>query len=721
MAIEKLPAAPVNLSGGSLLSRQPSNIPEPSNLLTGAVDSIVKAYEPTLKAAAIKEAEANAAVVGVVRGPNGELQRPPEPQGGLVYNEVYNKAVDQTYAASIAYDFQMKADKIVADNYTDPQKAIALMTATMSGATKGMDPRFTAAMMPVLQNELQQRAAGVLNRKAGDDREALVRTNNEMMDAHLNSYMDAWKVGDTKKADQLRRLIVETARNAITLNVFKDNYLNAVEAKMEIAKSRGLKAGEIEDRTRRLEGLQIAKAEKELADVDASEAAMNVILPATTLMNSDQISTLRDISNGDTRAMLTITVPTPDGKGQEVTLDAATYRYMLRNPTINRTVSSAIESMYISNEAARKADEKVQARRVVFDSVASAAAANTLPAYDTKQKDMADEIAVGLFARETNNSFDLKNPSHQVMAVKVAAHLYHTDTNTVQFLKTGIRSNDAAMIDAAIDIYSNLATATRGKNEIGSVLTQDLSTEDIKFLEYAKKLKLNKAFSPEDRIRLLENARSGNTMSYDRIRTMYDKPYDALLQQNVLKELGFSANDTSFAPPQDIITRADEYVRMYAMDGDTQGAMRFGVAAAARDYTKDTRSVSGVGPRNFDLIVPTNIIDIVSENHPEFIGKVMGKDVKYQIVNPSNADAPIIRLFIMDGKIATHSLDLDPATDLPRPQAKAGLTQDQIQADNIRNFENSDAGRRVRAGVGLPEDRLPLGYDAKTGRVYSVN
>jgi hypothetical protein len=75
----------------------------------------------------------------------------------------------------------------------------------------------------------------------------------------------------------------------------------------------------------------------------------------------------------------------------------------------------------------------------------------------------------------------------------------------------------------------------------------------------------------------------------------------------------------------------------------------------------------------------------------------------------------------MDGKIATHSLDLDPATDLPRPQAKAGLTQDQIQADNIRNFENSDAGRRVRAGVGLPEDRLPLGYDAKTGRGYSVN
>lgn len=719
MAIEKLPAAPVNLSGGSLLSRQPSNIPEGGNALASVAEGLVKAYEPTLKAAAIKQAESDASTVVIGRGPNGEYLSPPEPDGGLVYDEVYNRAIDQSYASTIAYDFQMKADQIAAENYTDPQKAITLMNATMTGMTKGMDPRFVSIVTPVLQRELQQRAANVLNRKAGDDREALTRTTNTLLDTHINSYMKAWENGDSQKAEGLASIIKETARTAIGLNYYDERYLTALEGQLDIAKSRGLKAAEVADRTRRIEELSLAKAQRDSVENSMSVDAMGIILAGSTLLDDAGLERLDDVLKGDMRSLSTLSVANPDGTRSEIQLDTATFRRLVPDSRIRNEIISTVSNMRQNNDLRRQRETKFIEQRNLLQSVEAAAKSGIIPKYDAKQKDLIDSTVNTVLMQQLNRPPDLKNIDDQVIAVAAARHFVRTDTATVQHVITGIRSSDPAMLDSAIDIWGNLTTARKGKTDISLALTEDFSADDRRLLNYGLMLKKNKSLSAQDRIQFLEGARNGNIISEERIRKMYDKPYFALLQKNLAEELGLPSGDMKAVIPNELVETADFLTRTYAMSGDATAALKQGVKAAAYAYVADERSATGVGVRNFDSLVPPNIVDIVAKDYPQFSGGVLGKNVKYQVLNESNADTPIVRLILQDGVMVREVVDVDPVTDLPRPKASTELTDQQIRELNIRAFRESDAGRRAQAGVPLPTDPpVPLGFNPRTGEIY---
>jgi hypothetical protein len=449
---------------------------------------------------------------------------------------------------------------------------------------------------------------------------------------------------------------------------------------------------------------------------------MGAILAATTLINPDQMSDLSDIANGDTRKTLTVQIPTPDGKSRAVTLDAATYRALLPNTRINSEVTSAINGMHSRNESIRKAQEKTAEQQALRDTLSKAVSVGTIPKYTAKLEVVADEGAQNLFQQQAGSSvLDYKNPEHQVLAVAAGKHLYRLDSGTNSFLATAIRSNDPVMLNAGLNIYKNSKTAMNGKIEIGTALLKDLSAEDIKLYDSYDVLQRNQAMSPEDRAINLERIRNGEVMSYNQMQSYYENRYSDVLYQNVLKEMGLSTGDKSVVIPQQIIDDADLLTRTYAIGGDTKAALTAGVKAAARNYTKDPRSSTGIGPRDFDAIVPSDVISIISRKYPEFSGRTLGKDAKYQIVRASNADSPIVRIFAMDGINVVSMVEFDPATDLPIA-TNARLTAEQIRAADIERYRNTDAARRARAGMSLPTDPpVPFGYDAKTGRVYNQN
>ena len=162
---------------------------------------------------------------------------------------------------------------------------------------------------------------------------------------------------------------------------------------------------------------------------------------------------------------------------------------------------------------------------------------------------------------------------------------------------------------------------------------------------------------------------------------------------------------------------------MYAASGDATAALKSGVSAATMRYVKDERALSGVGIRNFDSIVPKDIMKTVLSKYPKFPGTTLGKDVKYQVLYESNADTPIIRFVAVNGKIATAIAEIDPRVDI-KPEARAESPQrDALYAAARARVELDralDEELRAMPGGLLSRkliDSLPLSYDLNTGAV----
>jgi hypothetical protein len=135
--------------------------------------AVTKAVEPYAR----KEAEdAAMRAVGskeIVKDERGFYARPDTPGGGgLVYNEVFDKAMNRRYANLVTKDFENQADSLAMKHFTNPE---ALQTELEGRARAILDtapPDMVLEIEEGLTREMSERVRGVSNRKASLDWQA---------------------------------------------------------------------------------------------------------------------------------------------------------------------------------------------------------------------------------------------------------------------------------------------------------------------------------------------------------------------------------------------------------------------------------------------------------------------------------------------------------------------------------------------------------------------
>lgn len=651
MAIEKLPAAPVNLSGGSLLSRQASNIPEGGTALTEVAQSALRAFEPGFKRQAEEQALTDVARIGVVRGPDGAYERPPEPTGGDAYNAVYTKAIEQAYTAAIGYDFQMKADKIVADNYQDPDRAIVLMEATLSGMTKGMDPRYAQTLTPLLQSELQQRAYGVRNRKASNDLEAVIRTNTTAAQSALASLEQAILVGDPARMEFYTNEYKNVTENLIRLNYYNESGRQAIDDKIALTIASGERRREIENRAAKREALMLQKLEQDLADENTSSENYANFFRAIPTLTTDEVANFKLVMEDVPGVLVSIPITRMEnGKVIEETfqLDAVTARQLIPNADKFSRLRGSVSALHSRNVAAANEIERRRKENEVVVGLQEKIRSGNLVNPTSKEQEFIDSY----FETLNGKDYDFSNPDIQAKNIEYAREIGAANTATIGFMEMAANSTDLTTVRNGLAMYQALKYQRRGNVDIGSVHLSRLTPQVREIYDTVSHWDKVPGFSDGAKLAALDALRKGNLPTREQLRSQYTGPgqsYEATALAALKEELGFNL-DEDFLPPKEIEDQYDRTIRAMSMSGSVGTAVSDAAKSIASRYKKDERAFRNLGPTNFDSIVPPDAIERLSVQIPELAGRTLGKDVVYDIVEESRDGRFTFRVLLKDGK-----------------------------------------------------------------------
>lgn len=722
MAIEKLPAAPVNLSGGSLLSRQPSNVPEGGSALNAVGEAALRAFEPGLKLAAEKQALSDVAARGVVRGPDGNYISPPEPVGGDVYNAVYTKAIEQAYTAAIGYDFQMKADKIAADNYTDPDKAIVLMEATLSGMTKGMDPRFSQTVTPLLQSELQQRAYGVRNRKASDDREALIRTNTDAASAALTSIEQYAALGMTDKVEFYKNEYAARKETLIQLNYFSAAAKNASDDRVQLALLTGEKRREREALSKRRDELEIARLQTNLNDSRISiesKAQLYTYLPVAETAEVEKLYNIFNDVPGVEAVVPIRTLVNGEYQVEDVTINAGNVKSFFPEDEMFNDVKRGVSVMHQNNLAAAAAAERKAAEDNQIAELSNQLDSKLLVKPTSKQQDLIDSFA----QRKFGEPIKYDTPEGRAKVIAFAGENGVADSRTISFVETAANSNDLTVLRNGQEIYQTLRYQKRNEVNLGPMHLDRIGPKVREIYDLMDHFDKSPGMSDTDRLFAIERYRKDDLPSIDSLRQQYsgpDKTFESTALAELKLSLGYDIDEDVFIPPE-LQERMYAVTRAFSLSGSPSQAMADAAKSVTNNVKVDERSVTGIGPRSFDNHIPPNSIQLLSQAFPILSNRKFGKDVVYEIVQEAPNGASTFRLIIKDGKIQKdyvrdnrgNPVVFDPAVIFKKEPARAAAPATQTPAAAAARAEKLDAAQRrkdeeIRAFI-PPNARADMG------------
>jgi hypothetical protein len=702
MAIEKLPAAPVNLSGGSLLSRQPSNIPEGGNMLGNVAEQLLRTAEPGLKVAAEKAALSDVAARGVVRGPDGNYITPPEPVGGEVYNAVYEKAINQAYTASMGYDFQMKADKIAADNYTDPDRAITLMEATLSGMTKGMDPRFVQSVTPLLQSELQQRAYGVRNRKASDDREAVIRTNTDAASAALASIEQYAALGMLDKVEFYKNEYATRKENLIQLNYFSEAAKAATDDRVALALLSGERRAEREALSKQRDQLEIARLTTNINDSRISIESKAQLYTYLPVAEAPEIEKLYDIFNdvpGIDAVVPIRTYSNGEYKVEEVTINAGNVKSFFPEDELFNDAKRGITVMHQKNVAKAAAAERAAEQGQLVIKLSNDINSGLLQKPTAKEQSIIDSLSESEYGEPVNYS----DPAGRAKTVAFAAKNGVADSRTISFVETAANSNDLTVLRGGQEIYQALRFQTRGNVNLGPTHLDRMTSKTREIYALMDHFEKSPGMNDADRLSGIENYRKGTLPSIEEMRRQYegtDQSFETTALARLKLDLGFDIDEDVFIPGE-IQDRLFNTVRAFSLAGSPSLALANASKSVTNSIKKDPRSSTGIGLRSFDTHVPPNAIQALSSAFPVLAGREFGKDVVYEIVQEAPNGASTFRLILMEGKMKkAYVLNnrgtpvvFDPAVIFKKEKAPSDPAALTPAASNARQ-EKIDAAQR---------------------------
>ncbi len=531
--------------------------------------SLLQTAEPYLRDKAEREAIEAAGVADIAKDEQGNYIRPPaKPGGGLVYNQIYDRAMDERYAGVVVKEAENTFNRMSAEHRNDPEALLAAMQGHAEGVLKAVDPRVRAQVEINLSREVSERFRGVTQLKAARDEQATVNGLQLEYRTRTEKAVEILRLGGP---DAVARADVEFAgaRKAVT-DLQKLGEISPTGA-----------------------GAMIRSAEGDYAEagrVNTSQGNLRALGP-----------TIKDLDDTELQRLSYWGLGIDDG-GKVGNMDFAGFGTAFPDKTtaqlVGRVSSNVLGDRIAERNAAAAAAAAAQQQQTAQAILTAIKDDNFNPALGYSKEQVA---AIEQGYSSTGSAHDqMQTPQGRQNTLAYLANYGLMPQGVVDYVEGQIMGNQVGNIS---EFMQNVQMVRSKGVWVGQRLYEQLSPQARATLEFDETMR--RAGIPDSvRAARLEEARRGDLPTRDEVVAAYRPTrqgapdYSAQRTAAIASALGLTPQQAQAAvlPGRDFDALLRVNFKLYA--GDPAKAMQMTARSIAAGWIKNDAFVGGVGPKD---------------------------------------------------------------------------------------------------------------------------
>jgi len=648
MAIEPFRRRIGITSPGSLLSGNAPQIADVGPSISRAAGQIFEAYQPELRAKAVKKGQIAAGQAEIKRDEKGRALPIETPKDvGLLYQQAFEEVAQARYVSNVSLDFQSKLDAEIeamrkGDNgkKLDAESYRAFVSGTLEGMLEVVDPSVRPLLEQTLGREAQERTRAVYG-------EAGQRARQDLISALNNDYA------------RLTKLVADASSKGDIAQVA--NY----QAQMKTLTDKAIKAGTI--------GEKFAGSMEEDQKVEYAEAVNNAISMRTVNEATPLILGL----SGDELQIVEQRLDNVSSGGslrKELPIFATEKLYGLSDFAKNIVRGIATDRRRkLAEEAAEARAFAAQERQTNRLIAAENATRNLINGLLSNGLGGGwDAEARGVMDKDFNkliNLAALNTPEERQKALQFISIRQYVPGPLVNFMANGIRSGDPF---AALEFYNNIKIVNVGGANVGDMLLEKVDPRSRALLTaasdlmaagqppaiaaaYVERMRSGNAFTPTDAVSAFNNIEGdGKPGTYSTQRDKLIKRAYGIPERNPVPAALAKRVDVSYAASLDVYNR------------DPAIALEKAITQNKSVYTMSPIFSEGLGPsaltRSYRITDLGAFFGAAKENGKSLVPPVKGTDGKLRNhVIGKNGTIKLTPLDESAGGIGRYRVDLfDP-------------------------------------------------------------
>jgi len=580
-------------SPGSLLSGNAPQIADVGPSISRAAGQIFEAAQPALRAKAVKQAQADAGKVEIVRDEKGRALPINTPEGaGLLYQQAFDEVAQARYVSNVSLDFQSKLDAEIEamrkgenGKKLDAESYRAFVQGTLEGMLEVVDPRVRPMLEQTLGREGQERTRAVYGEAGQRARQDQIAGLNNDYARLVKLMAAASEKGDVAQVANYQAQITtltDAAINAGTLgkrlgeSMQEDTKVELAEALNNANSMRTV--NEATPFILGLSGDELQIVEQRLDNV-SSGGSLRKELP---IFATEKLYGLSDFAKRIVRGIAT-------DRRQKLSQEAAAARAA-------------------AAEARRDAREEARTARIE-NALIEAKNGDYTGNYDAKTQAYLSQKFM-----KTIGFKGLNAPNGSDALLAFIGDTQYVPKEVVGWMDNRIRSSDPM---TAVNLFSSVSKARVNGAAVGDLMLARMDSRSAALFRRAT-MALEMGTPPSDVLTLLDKTRTSTGFTFDEARGSYNRgssktrSFDVDLDSKAPSYFGLPKGSTV---PSNIRSRVNQAFvdNLDLHPGNPEAALDAALGQVAPLYTRSSVFRNGIGPAVLTRVATNQkLADLVS-------------------------------------------------------------------------------------------------------------
>jgi hypothetical protein len=601
-------------SPGGLLSGSAPQIADVGPSISRAAGQVFEAFQPGLRAKAVKEGQIAAGKVEIVRDEQGRSLPIDTPEGaGVLYQQAFEEVAQARYVSQVSLNFQTRADAELeamrsgtGGKKLDAEAFRAFIEGTAQGILEVADPRVRPVIEATLAREGLERTRNVYN-------EVGQRTRQDMVSG-LSTDL-------TRINQQIAKAATDGSPPERLVQLQAD--AQALIASVE-------KVGGIGPRVAQALGSNV---DAEVQDVAAFAGSMRVANQVTPPILNLSFNALQTVE----RWMTGVNVGDVGVKAPGLSFDTISKLHPKAKQALQTSITDRKQQLAEDAKATRaeaaeeRRNQKLLAALTATRNSITGALSNGLGGnWSSEERGLLDQDFEGKV-----NLAALGRPEERAKAMQFIGTRQYVPSSLVNFMANGIRSGDPF---PAIEFYRNVKNVSVGGAMVGDMLLEKVDARSRALLTSANELIASGQSSNIVAARV-EKLRSGDGFTRDQAVGQYNvilgsgKPGTYSTDRDKVIRKTYGIPDGQAIPPV-LSRRIDESfaASLDVYNRDVKVALDKAIQQNKAVYAQSPIFFEGVGPsvltRSYSIPDLGRFFGGIKENGKALVPPVKGTDGK---------------------------------------------------------------------------------------------
>lgn len=580
-------------SPGSLLSGNAPQIADVGPSISRAAGQIFDAAQPALRTKAVKQAQADAGKVEIVRDEQGRALPINTPEGaGLLYQQAFDEIAQARYVSQVSLDFQTRADAELEamrsgkdGKRLDAEAYRAFIVGAAQGVLEVADPRVRPTIEATLAREGLERTRAVYN-------EVGQRTRQDQI-AGLNT--------------DLQRYNQEIAKAAAA--GAPPERLAQLQADAKALIDSVQKVGAIGPRVAEALGANVDVEVQDAVAFAGSMTIANQVTPPILGLSFEALQTVERWMTGVNVGDVGVKVPGLNF-GDISTLHPKAKQALQTSITDRKQqlATQASEANARARELRNAAREEANTRRIenVFYAAQNEGYQGNYNA--ETQKYLTEKFM------KTIGFKGLESPNGSQALLGFIGQTQFVPKEVVSWMDNRIRSSDPM---AAVNLFSSVSKARVNGAAVGDLMLARMDSRSAALFRRAT-MALEMGTPPSDVLTLLDKTRTSTGFTFDEARGSYNRGssktrgFDVDLDSKAPSYFGLPKGSTV---PSNIRSRVNQAFvdNLDLHPGNPEAALDAALGQVAPLYTRSSVFRNGIGPAVLTRVATNQkLADLVS-------------------------------------------------------------------------------------------------------------